>query len=132
MEIDLKAVGAAVAADILGTLKTSASKFVQDNQASVVILGEDVVRSVLAAHLHDALPLIPDLPASPTAAQIAAREQVLAQRTAVFQIVSEAEAKNAQAVAALKATALGYAQTVASTVLGIAGGAAGKLLLSVI
>jgi hypothetical protein len=121
---------AELGAQLVEVLRASAARFVADNKEDVLALGEDAVRAILTGALvAKRVIAVPVLSASPSAAEIAEREEVVAAFSRQAQLVAAAEKADAVRAKAVRARALDLAGQVGVKVGGVLLGAlAGALV----
>lgn len=109
-----------------GLLRSEAEKFVKGNIGTAQKLGESVVRAILSQEFEAALPGIPDTGDDTDLEIRAAKEEVNAVRSEIFQMVAKAEKEHAELVAQVRANAVNVVASIARTVIGLVGGFAAK------
>ncbi|HYG75128.1 MAG TPA: hypothetical protein VEK08_09010 [Planctomycetota bacterium] len=111
------------------TLRDAAVKFIRDNKDDVALLGEDIVRTILAQQVTAIMPSIPTLPENASAEMHAMVAEILKARSQAFQMVAKAEREHTAAVQRVRGNAATLAGTLAKSVLGIGAGIAAKFLI---
>jgi hypothetical protein len=110
-------------------LETQSSTFVASHGPDVILLGEDVVKAILATAVSDHFSKLVTPSADAGIDELLADEAITAQRTAAFDLVATAEAEHAAEVAALKAEAIKVAEAIGTTLISVVGGAVIKTAL---
>ena len=101
---------------LISALRTESMKFIKTNASDVSLLGENVVKAILKDELKTSLPVIPALETTASLEEIVLREEILQERSEVFQLIAKAEKENAEAVQRVRNSAI----TTVAKIVGIA------------
>lgn len=103
---------------LLKLLTESAEKFVKDNQADALEIGEENAKAILEAHFYAAIE-IPELTEDMTMEELALFESILKKRDAATAFIAAAQASNNLAQQRVAKAAAKVGTSIGLTVLGL-------------